>query len=247
MTSPDGKDDDVERTEAPAEAGAQTDDTGVRTRPRPRLATPSRPETAARPPGARPRARNQRRPAPPTTAGDGDRGEQSAASGVQPTTTHGLPVTRLLALVLVLAFAAAAYAGHGWWNARKLETAHAEAIAAGRQLATNFVSISATTVDADLARIATGATGEFGEEFGRSMPTVRTAVLENKVQSSGTVLRAGLVSGDADSAVVLVAIDATVKNVKAPDGRISHYRIQVDLARDAASGTWLVSKLQFVG
>ncbi|NUT33622.1 MAG: hypothetical protein HOV79_11170 [Hamadaea sp.] len=237
----------MERTELPAETGAQTDDAGVRTRPRPRLATPSRPEPAARPPGARPRARNQRRPATPTPAADGDRGTESAASGVQPGKRHGLPVTRVLVLVLVLAFAAAAYAGHGWWNARKLETAHAEAIAAGRQLATNFVSISAATVDADLARIATGATGEFGEEFGRSMPTVRSAVLENKVQSTGTVLRAGLVSGDVDSAVVLVAVDATVKNVKAPDGRVSHYRIQVDLTRDPASGAWLAAKLQFVG
>jgi Mce-associated membrane protein len=38
-----------------------------------------------------------------------------------------------------------------------------------------------------------------------------------------------------------------VKNVKAPDGRASHYRIQVDVTRDGKSGAWLVSKLQFVG
>jgi Mce-associated membrane protein len=150
-------------------------------------------------------------------------------------------------MVLALMLAAGAYAGHAWWQAREVEAAHSEAIAAARQLATNFVSISAASVDADLARIAAGATGEFGEEFGRGMPGVRQAVLENKVESAGTVLRAGLVSGDADSAVVLVAIDATVKNVKAPDGRISHYRIQLDLALDTASGKWLVAKLQFVG
>ena len=46
---------------------------------------------------------------------------------------------------------------------------------------------------------------------------------------------------------VLVAVDATVRNVKAPDGRPSHYRIQVDVARDPDSGAWLVSRLQFVG
>jgi Mce-associated membrane protein len=38
-----------------------------------------------------------------------------------------------------------------------------------------------------------------------------------------------------------------VKNTKVPDGRVSHYRIQVDVARDPASGHWLVSRLQFVG
>jgi len=160
---------------------------------------------------------------------------------------RGPGVARLLLMVLALLLAAGAYAGNAWWQARKVETAHGEAIAAARQLATNFVSISAASVDTDLARIAAGATGEFGEEFGRGMPGVRQAVLENKVESAGTVLRAGLVSGDADSAIVLVAIDATVKNVKAPDGRVSHYRIQLDLALDAASGRWLVAKLQFVG
>ena len=59
------------------------------------------------------------------------------------------------------------------------------------------------------------------------------------------VLRAGLVSGDSDSAVVLVAVDATVSNVKAPQGRPAHYRIKVDLAKE--EGRWLVSKLEFVG
>jgi Mce-associated membrane protein len=61
------------------------------------------------------------------------------------------------------------------------------------------------------------------------------------------VLRAGLRSGDLHNAVVLVAVDATVKNVHAPDGRPAHYRIQVDLTRDRDSGAWLVSRLQFVG
>ena len=67
------------------------------------------------------------------------------------------------------------------------------------------------------------------------------------MESKVTVLLAALVSGTMHSAVVLVAVDATVKNVKAPDGRTSHYRIQVDVARDADSGTWRVAKLQFVG
>ena len=100
----------------------------------------------------------------------------------------------------------------------------------------DFVSISASSVDGDLQRIADGATGDFKDEFTRGMPQVRQAVVENKVESTGKVLRAGLVSGDLDSAVVLVAVDATVKNVGAPDGRLSHYRIQVDLALDPGIG-----------
>ena len=53
------------------------------------------------------------------------------------------------------------------------------------------------------------------------------AVVDNKVDSHGTVLRAAVVSASRTSAVVLVAVDATVKNTNAPDGRLSHYRIRV--------------------
>jgi Mce-associated membrane protein len=157
------------------------------------------------------------------------------------------PPWRLLAActVLVVALAAAVFGGYRWYGDRALDNAHEAALAAARQTAVNFVSVSASSVDRDLQRIVAGATGEFKDEFVRGQAQVRAAIVENKVESTGTVLRAGLVSGDRRSAVVLVAVDATVKNVKAPDGRPSHYRIQVDVTRDG--GAWLVSRLQFVG
>jgi Mce-associated membrane protein len=167
--------------------------------------------------------------------------------------TGGWPMRRwrlvVAALVVALAgtLAAAGVFGQRWYADRQLDAARQQAMAAAKQVTLNFVSISASTVDHDLQRIVAGATGEFRDEFTRGMPQVRAAVVENNVESRGSVLRAGLVSADRDSAVVLVAIDATVKNVRAPDGRMSHYRIQVDMAKDTKSGKWLVSRLQFVG
>jgi Mce-associated membrane protein len=153
-----------------------------------------------------------------------------------------------VALVLLAAvLAALAVTGQQWYQQRRLDAARQGALAAAKQTTVDFVSISAATVDKDLQRIAAGATGGFKDEFTRGLTQVRTAVVENKVSSTGSVLRAALVSADLDSAVVLVAIDATVKNSGAPDGRISHYRIQVDMSVDQSSGRWLVSRLQFVG
>ncbi|MGK5739470.1 hypothetical protein [Micromonospora sp. URMC 103] len=152
-----------------------------------------------------------------------------------------------LVLLLAAALAGAGVYGHRWYVARATEQARQDALAAARQASVNFVSVSAASVDRDLQRITAGATGEFRDEFTRGQAQVRTAVVENKVDSEGTVLRAGLVSGDRRRAVALVAVDATVKNVKAPQGRPSHYRIQLDLVRDDDSGDWLVAKLQFVG
>jgi Mce-associated membrane protein len=147
--------------------------------------------------------------------------------------------------VMAAAIGTAAWAGWRWDQRAELDRAHAAAVAAARQFTVDFVSISAATVDADIQRVTDAATGDFSNEYTRGKTQVRAAVVENEVQSQGSVLRAALVSGDADSAVVLVAVDATVKNVKAPQGRPSHYRIKVDLVKE--DGRWLVSKLEFVG
>ncbi|MFE9689485.1 hypothetical protein [Micromonospora sp. NPDC005806] len=194
-----------------------------------------------------------RRPAGrrPTSAAQADRDtgpETGRRKPAVPGGPHrGRALTALLVVLLAAALAGAGVYGHRWYVDRATDQAHREAIAAARQAAVNFVSVSAASVDRDLQRVTAGATGDFKDEFTRGQAQVRTAVVENKVQSQGSVLRAGLLSGDRRHAVVLVAVDATVKNVKAPDGRPSHYRIQLDLVRDRDSGEWLVSKLQFVG
>ena len=165
----------------------------------------------------------------------------------QTATPRGRWAVWLLTVALLGALAAAGVLGRQWYDQRQLDTARQQALAAARQETVDFVSISAATIDQDLKRIADGATGQFHDEFTQDMSQVRAAVVDNKVQSKGTVLRAAVVSSNAHTAVVLVALDATVKNTNAPDGRLSHYRIQVSLTRDAGSGRWLVSQLQFVG
>jgi len=155
-------------------------------------------------------------------------------------------ITAMLLAALCLALAAAIVFAGRWYGDRQLDRAHQQAIAAAKQTTVDFVSVSAGSVDRDLQRIVAGSTGDFRDEFSRGQSQVRAAIVENNVDSRGTVLRAALVSGDTRHAVVLVAVDATVKNTKAPEGRQSHYRIQVELNR-SGSGRWLVSRLQFVG
>jgi Mce-associated membrane protein len=184
-----------------------------------------------------------------TDVSTGDSGGRQSRRRLRTSVRSHLP-RRTVALAVVLCAAVLvtlSITGVRWYHQQRLESARQGALAAARQTTVDFVSISAATVDRDLQRIAAATTGDFKDEFTRGLPQVRTAVVENKVSSTGSVLRAALVSSDLDSAVALVAIDASVKNTGAPDGRISHYRIQVDLSLDPGSGRWLVSRLQFVG
>ncbi|MET8361311.1 hypothetical protein [Micromonospora sp. NPDC005171] len=178
----------------------------------------------------------------PEDASDARRTGERATS-----TTRRRSLVVLLVAVLAATVAAGGVTGHRWYVDRATDQARQQALAAAKQASVNFVSVSAASVDRDIQRITAGATGDFKDEFTRGQSQVRSAVVENKVDSRGTVLRAGLVSGDRRRAVVLVAVDATVKNVKAPEGRPSHYRIQLDIVHDKASGRWLVTRLQFVG
>ena len=150
-----------------------------------------------------------------------------------------------LLVALLAALTAAGIVGRQWYDQRQLDAARQQALAAARQDTVDFVSISAATVDRDLQRISDHATGEFKDEFTQDKAQVRAAVVENKVDSRGSALRAAIVSASRRTAIVLVAVDATVKNTNAPDGRLSHYRIQVTMANQ--SGRWLISQLTFVG
>ncbi|MEU5948455.1 hypothetical protein ABZ793_23240 [Micromonospora sp. NPDC047465] len=192
------------------------------------------------------------------TAGEDPAGERPATGRKRTADRHGdqggsaapparRALTGLLVALLAGTLALAGVHAHRWYGHQELEKARQGAVAAAKQASVDFVSVSAASVDRDLQRISAGATGDFKEEFTRGQSQVRAAVVENKVESHGSALRAGLVSGDRRRAVVLVAVDATVKNVKAPEGRPSHYRIQMDMVRDEDSGAWLVSRLQFVG
>ena len=207
------------------------------------LAVIGEPATVENPPEPEPGAAEAEPVDEEADAGTTGRARDAAAG----TPARRRALAGLLVVVLAAALAAAGVYGHRWYVDRATEDARQAALAAAKQASVNFVSVSAASVDRDLQRIAAGATGDFKEEFTRGQAQVRTAVVENKVESHGTVLRAGLVSADRRRAVALVAVDATVKNVKAPDGRPSHYRIQVDMVRDRDTGDWLVAKLQFVG
>jgi Mce-associated membrane protein len=211
-----------------------------------RPATPTRSKRAAAEPAVRPgRKLPTQRPAPVVS-------QDPSTRRFPVRFTLRLPVrwqlvNVVLGVLLVAAIVLGSVALSRWQDQRQLEGVRQEALAAAKQAAVNFVSISESTVDTDMQRIIDGATGDFKDQYVSNRATFKDQVVSNKASSTGTVLRAAILSNDSDSAVVLVALDATVKNTGTPDGRLSHYRMQLSMARDAGTGKWLVAQLDFVG
>lgn len=203
------------------------------------------------------RRRRSEPPADEASGSDRDRRSGTAATDDRPaaprpnilrrywSSTLGLVVTAgVLAVLLVGGLALGTVFGLDAYHKRQDDTARNGALSAAKTTVSNFMSVSASSVDRDLKRTLSGATGDFKREYQNGMAQTKAAVVENKVDSKARVLWAGVVTSKDKSATVLVAMDATVKNTNAPDGRRAHYRVQVTMAEQ--DGRWLVSKLDFV-
>ena len=151
----------------------------------------------------------------------------------------------LVAVVLVVTAALAATRGRAWWEARQVERAQQEALAAGRQLAVNFATLDHRTVDADTERVKQGATGEFLQSYTTSLADLRSLVVENRSTSTVERAEAALVAGARDSAQVIVGVVAPTTNTNTPKGEKKTYRIKLGLRE--VGGTWKVERLEFVG
>jgi Mce-associated membrane protein len=151
----------------------------------------------------------------------------------------------LAAVVLVAALALAATLGREAWTAHRTEQARAEAVAAARQLAVNFVTVDHRTVDRDISRVRAGATGTFLESYTSSVEELKKVLVQNKTVSRAERTEAALVSGDLDSAVVLVGVVAPTQNASVPDGEKKTYRMRLQLRK--VSDAWKVENLEFVG
>ena len=151
----------------------------------------------------------------------------------------------LVALALVASLALGATRGREWYAARQTEQANSAALAAAKQLAINFVTVDYTKVDQDIARVKAGATGDFLKSYTTSVADLKKVLVTNQTVSTVGRTEAALVSGDRDSAVVLVGVVAPTKNTAVPGGETKTYRMRLQLR--LVGEAWKVENLEFVG
>ena len=123
----------------------------------------------------------------------------------------------------------------------------AAALAAGRQLAINFVTMDYRTFDSYGAQVLGGASGSFHNDYAAKLAELKKVVVANKTRSSVKQVEAGLVSSDADSAEVIVGLVAPTSNTATPKAVDKTYRLRLTMHRASdASSSWKVISLDFV-
>lgn len=124
----------------------------------------------------------------------------------------------------------------------------AAALAAGKQLAINFVTMDYRTFDSYGAQVLSGASGSFRTDYAAKLADLKKVVVANQTRSSVKRVEAGLVSSDADSAEMIVGLVAPTSNTATPQAVDKTYRLRLDLQRTSdANVPWKVISLDFVG
>lgn len=169
---------------------------------------------------------------------------QDAAGVDEPTDRPVLraALTTVVALLVIACLGLGLLLGRHLSSRRDADSARADALASARQAILNLDALSAATIDRDLTRVVVGSTGAFRDSFSKAQKDLTAVVKERKTVSTGTVLSAGVVRADADTATVLVAVDRSIRDSSTPKAVVAHDRWRMSM--ELHGGRWLLADLQ---
>ena len=176
--------------------------------------------------------------------------EAAAAVKDGPRTARLTPLLALAvaALLLLAAGVIGVTKSRPYFAERDAANQGAAALAAGKQLAVNFVTMDYRKFDSYSAQVLSGASGSFHDDYAAKLADLKTVVVANQSVSSLKQVEAGLVSFDGDSAQVIVGVVAPTSNTATPTAVDKTYRLRLGLARTSdANAPWKVISLEFVG
>jgi Mce-associated membrane protein len=177
----------------------------------------------------------------PTTRGGGEPGERSGGS---PRSGRNLAVLVVLTVAVVVLLGLGAMFGINVVQADMAQARRDVALQTAREFAHDLSALDHRTADRDVQRLLDGSTKQFAEQFGISGPAFTDVMKQTRLVSTGEVTSAGVERMDADSARVLVAVRAVVRDAELPEGTPRNYRLSIDLMQ--TGDRWLVSRVEFI-
>jgi len=121
----------------------------------------------------------------------------------------------------------------------------ADQLEAATKMVNAFLNIQYQNVEANIEAVKALATGQFLKQYNHAAQGLVRLTRKAQATQTGEVVWAGLVSGDEDSADVVLATNGSVAN-KATDYKLlaRTYRLQLHL--ELVDGQWLTSDFQYV-
>jgi Mce-associated membrane protein len=160
---------------------------------------------------------------------------------VTDTAARGVPNSAVVALAVLAVCATAATAAGAVKisDHNQTKALRSEVLATARQIAVDFAVYDYRHIDADFTRVANESTGKFKSQFVTQSAGVRELIIKFKAVSKAEIAAEGLVEAATNRASVVVALDRTVTNTKAPNGQRDSFGLEIDLLR--VNGKWLAS------
>jgi Mce-associated membrane protein len=166
-----------------------------------------------------------------------------------PRTARITPTLALMvaALLLIAAAVIGVTKSRDFFAERDLADQRASALASGKQLAINFMTLDYRKFDAYSAQVLSASAGTFRQSYAKSLADSRKVLVANHAVASVKQVEAGLVSSDADSARVIVGVVVNASNTATPQVVVKTNRLRLDLQRGpGADAPWKVVNLDFV-
>jgi hypothetical protein len=120
----------------------------------------------------------------------------------------------------------------------------AAALESATKMVTAFVNLRYDDLDASIETVESMAAGNFLEQYRKSSGSLIKVAEQAQTVMTGEVVWSGYVTGDEDSATVLLAASGTVENNLTDKPEARTYRVQVELLLE--DDRWLTRDLQFV-
>jgi Mce-associated membrane protein len=158
-----------------------------------------------------------------------------------------VPLIPLLAALLVAGLVAAAVLGWQYRDARRTETARAEALTAAQKAAPIVLSYDYRRLDKDFAAARAHLTGDFRDEYGKTTkavvgPTAQKyhGVVKATVAAPATgAPAASVVSASPDKVVVLLFVNQVTESTQVSGARVDLNRVRMTMSRTDSG--WRVS------
>lgn len=185
-------------------------------------------------------------------SGIGDEGadEPTDGAGAEVATTTRKPgrrwvrdlVVALLTLMFVALGGAAGFFGWEYKQQKDIEASSGAALAAAQQFVIALTSIDTNAIDKNFDQVIGGSTGDFKDTYSQSAGQLRQVLIDNKAQSTGTIVDSAVQSATKDKVEVLLFVDQRISNTASPEPREDRSRVAVTM--QLVGDRWLASNVE---